>query len=413
MTGHDLSTEREAVNDGRAVKAGQLTRRTAFSFVVLIGVLSLFSDMTYEGARSIYGPFLAVLGTGATAVGLIAGAGELVGYLVRLLSGIWADRTGKYWWFTIGGYALNLLVVPALALVGRWELAALLMIAERAGKGIRTPARDAMLSFATSRFGHGWGFALHEALDQTGAITGPLLCAWILATRQSYSIAFGVLIIPALIAMLTLVAARISYPSPRDLEVSKSAKIGADRKLPRPFWHYTLAVGLLAVGFADFPLIAFHIKRLSLTSDVTIPVLYSVAMGVDALSALFFGRLFDRYGNRSLVWAFSAAMLFAPLAFSSSLTLVVIGICLWGVGMGAMESIVKAGIAQLVRPERRATAFGTFNAVFGIAWFAGSAALGLLYDWHPAAAAAFAATMQGVAVLALTRVTTRLTKSAG
>src|SRR5262249_1911144 len=145
-----------------------LSKKTALKFVVLIGLVSLFADMTYEGARGIAGPYLAVLGASGTTVGIVAGFGELIGYGLRLFSGILSDRTGKYWAITIVGYFINLLAVPFLALAGRWETAALLLVMERVGKAIRTPARDAMLSHATHQTGHGWGFGLHEAMDQIG-----------------------------------------------------------------------------------------------------------------------------------------------------------------------------------------------------------------------------------------------------
>lgn len=156
------------------------TKPTALKFIVLLGVVSLFADATYEGARSINGPYLALLGASATTVGFVAGLGELIGYSLRLVSGYMSDRIGRYWAITLFGYTLNMLAVPALALAGRWEIAAMLMIAERIGKAIRTPARDAMLSHATREIGRGKGFGLHEALDQIGAVLGPLTVAGVL-----------------------------------------------------------------------------------------------------------------------------------------------------------------------------------------------------------------------------------------
>lgn len=145
---------------------------TAYRFIVLMGIVSMFGDITYEGARSITGPYLAVLGASAGIIGLVSGIGEFVGYALRLVSGRFADRAKAYWPLTFIGYGL-ILSVPLLGLVGYWHLAVLLIILERMGKAIRTPARDAILSHATKQVGRGWGFALHEALDQVGAIVGP------------------------------------------------------------------------------------------------------------------------------------------------------------------------------------------------------------------------------------------------
>ena len=226
-------------------------RRQAVRFVVLVGIVSLFADMTYEGARSITGPYLSILGASGLAVGLIAGFGELVGYALRLGSGYLADKTGKYWGITILGYVLNLFSVPLLALTGRWEFAAGLMITERVGKAIRTPARDAMLSHGTKEIGHGWGFGFHEAMDQTGAVIGPLLVAAVVASGFGYHRAFGILTVPALAAIAVLIAARQLYPRPRDLEVAHDAP--AANHLRGSLRLYILSATLDRGGVRRFP----------------------------------------------------------------------------------------------------------------------------------------------------------------
>jgi len=350
----------------------------ALKFVVLLGMVSLFADMTYEGARSITGPYLAVLGASATVVGIVAGFGELIGYGLRLVSGYLSDRTGRYWAITLVGYAVNMLAVPLLALAGNWPLAALLLIAERTGKAIRTPARDAMLSHATNELGRGWGFGLHEAMDQIGAVLGPLIVAAVLYLRGGYQIGFALLLIPALLALGVLTAARLLYPRPRDLEADAPAL--AARGFPSVFWLYLAAVALIAAGYADFPLIAYHFQKAATVSASWIPIFYAVAMGVDALAALAFGRLFDRFGLTILVAAALLSALFAPLVFLGGFAPALVGMALWGVGMGAQESIMRAAIAGMVAADRRGTAYGVFNTGYGVFWFAGSALMGVLYD---------------------------------
>jgi MFS family permease len=355
-----------------------IPKGTALKFVVLLGVVSLFADMTYEGARSVTGPFLGILGASATIVGIVAGFGELIGYALRLVSGYISDRTGKYWTFTLFGYFINLLAVPLLALAGRWEIAALLMVAERMGKAIRNPSRDAMLSHATQRIGRGWGFGLHEAMDQIGAILGPLIVAAVLYLNGGYRMSFAILLIPALLALAVLLVARALYPRPRDLEVgSVELKTGG---FPHIFWLYLVAVSLIAAGYVDFPLIAYHFEKVSAVPKLWVPIFYAVAMGVDALSALFFGRLFDRVGLSILIVVSLLSSLFAPLVFLGGFYLALVGMALWGVGMGAQESIMRAAIAGMVPIDRRSTAYGIFNAGFGLFWFLGSALMGVLYD---------------------------------
>ena len=383
--------------------AAGIGQGTAMRFVILIGVVSLFADMTYEGARSVTGPFLAVLGASGAVVGIVAGGGELVGYALRLVSGYLSDRTGRYWTITLVGYAVNMLAVPLLALAGRWEVAAVLMVTERVGKAIRTPARDVMLSHATKAMGRGWGFGLHEALDQIGAVLGPLIVAAVLHLRGGYRMAFGVLLAPALLALAVLVAARLLYPRPRDLEPASSELEATG--LPRAFWLYLAAVALVAAGYADFPLMAFHFEKRGLLAAPSIAVFYAVAMGVDALAALVFGRLFDRLGLTVLMVVSGLSALFAPLAFLGGAAAALLGTAVWGVGMGAQESIMRAAIAEMVPASRRGAAYGVFNAGYGVAWFLGSALMGILYDVSIGWLVAFSVAMQlaSIPLLLVTR----------
>jgi MFS family permease len=353
-------------------------KTTALKFVILIGVVSLFADMTYEGARSITGPYLAVLGASGTIVGIVAGFGELVGYGLRLVSGYISDRTGRYWAITLAGYAVNMLAVPLLALAGNWQTAAFLMIAERTGKAIRNPPRDAMLSHATQSMGRGWVFGLHEALDQIGAVLGPLVVTGVLYFKGSYRTGFAVLLVPAVLALSVLLAARFLYPRPRDLEalLPELETTG----YPRRFWLYIIAASMIGAGYVDFPLIAYHFEKASVVSDDWIPVFYAVAMGVDALAALVLGKLFDRKGVPVLIFATVVAAFFGPLVFSAVNFTALLGMALWGLGMGAQESIMRAVIAEMIPADRRASAYGIFNAAFGLFWFLGSAVMGILYD---------------------------------
>lgn len=356
----------------------ELTKRSAIRFIVLMGIVSLFADMTYEGARSITGPYLALLGASGTVVGVVAGLGELIGYAFRLVSGYLTDKTGKYWFITFLGFIINLLAVPLLGLAGNWHVAAVLMIAERLGKAIRNPSRDAMLSYATKETGRGWGFGLHEALDQVGAIIGPLIVATILYFEGSYPMSFGMLLIPACLALLTLTVAKFLYPHPEHLEVENPELKG--QGLTAPYWLYVIAISLVGAGFVDFPLIAYHFEQNQVVSTVWTPILYSIAMGVGGLAALILGRLFDQKGIPVIIWATIVSTFFAPFVFSDHFYLALVGMVLWGIGIGAHESIMRAFIANLVNMDKRGTAYGMLNIWFGLFWFLGSALMGYLYD---------------------------------
>src|SRR5216683_4933532 len=379
-----------------AAAVDALPRQRAILFIVFLGIVSLFGDMTYEGARSITGPYLGMLGVTATTIGIVSGFGELMGYGARLVSGYVGDRTGHYWAVTILGYLLNLFAVPLLALAGAWQIAVVLIIAERMGRGIRSPVRDAMLSHAASRTGLGWGFGLHQALDQLGAVAGPLVVSGVLFVGSGYQAAFGWLLIPALLSMAVLLAARYLFPRPHDFELAPPPLEGEG--LAPIFWVYIVAVAFIAAGYADFSLIAYHFDKAQIMPATWIPIVYAIAMAVDGLGALALGSLFDRIGIRTMILATIASAISAPLVFLGNFPMTVVGMACWGVGTGAQDSIMRATISRLAPQQRRATALGIMNAVYGVAWFAGSVLLGILYDVSIVAVVLASALLQAAAL---------------
>ena len=384
-------------------------RNRALKFVVLIGVVSFFADFTYEGARSITGPYLAILGASATLVGFIAGFGELLGYGLRLVSGRLSERTGEFWPITLFGYVVQMSAVPLLALAPNWRIAGLLIVVERIGKAIRNPPRDVMLSHAAKQIGYGWGFGLHEALDQFGALFGPLVVAAVLAARGNYKTAFAILLVPAIVTLLLLVFARFSYPKPEDLEVSVSNVEASG--LPPVFWIYLVGAGLVAAGFADFSLMAYHFEKASVIPNIWVPVFYSVAMGVSGIGSLLFGHLFDRVGIWILVPLTLIAAASAPLVFLGGFWVALIGSALWGLGMGVHESIIPAAVATMVPQARRPSAYGIFTAGYGVCWFIGSVIIGRLYDVSVFALIVFSVLAQMVAIPIFVNVNKRLRTS--
>lgn len=355
--------------------------RVALRFVLLIGVLSFFADFTYEGARSVTGPYLASLQASAFVVGIVLGAGELLGYGLRLVSGRLADATGRFWPITICGYIVQMAAVPALALTDNWPAAAALIILERIGKAVRNPPRDVMLSYAGKRMGgYGWAFGVHEACDQFGAMLGPLLVAVVLGRRGDYRAAFAVLLVPALLNLLFVTVARLSFPSPEDLDSERAEQDAPRGRFPTQFWVYMAGAALVAAGFADYGLIAYHFTKAKVISAHAVPVMYAIAMATSGGSSLLFGRMFDRHGFPVLIVLTVIGLLFAPLVFFGGFAAIVLGAAIWGMGMGVHESIIPAAVSSFVPADRRASAFGLFTAVYGVFWFAGSAAIGFLYD---------------------------------
>ena len=386
-------------------------------FIVLFGLVSLFSDMTHEGASSIRGAYLSLLGASAGTIGFVSGLGELIGYSMRYLFGKLTDRTKKYWPMVILGYVLDIIAVPALALVGErgWIAACFLLMIQRLGKAIKKPAKDTVMSFAASQEGAGKSFGIQEVLDQIGAFAGPVLLYLVMlfrhegATYQVYSTCFAVLAVPGAITLILLLLTRAKFPNPERFEPEPREYIPF--KMKKEFILYIAGISLFAFGFIDYSIIIMHVSRnftslvpgLASTSDIinsgTLPLLYAGAMLVDAVAALFFGILYDKKGIRALVWSTIISAPFALFVFiGNSIPLLLIGIAMWGVGMGAQESILKAAVTGMVPKQSRATGYGIFECSFGLFWFLGSWLLGSLYDLNITAMAILSVITQLTAI---------------
>ena len=371
----------------------------AMLFIVLFGIVSLFSDMTHEGASSIRGAYLTLLGASAGTIGFVSGLGELVGYSMRYVFGRLTDRTKRYWPMTIFGYVLDVLAVPALALVGEhgWVWACALLVVQRMGKAIKKPAKDTIMSFAASQEGVGRSFGLQEVLDQIGAFLGPVLLYLVMlfqtdgTTFEVYSRCFAVLAVPGAITIILLLVTRAKFPDPEHFE--PEPKEFVPFRMKKEFVLYIAGISLFAFGFIDYSIIIMHVSRTythlaaglaettSLVSSGSLPLLYAGAMLVDAVAALVFGLMYDKKGVRALVWSTLISAPFAVFIFrTDSVPMLLLGIALWGVGMGAQESILKAAVTSMVPKASRATGYGIFECSFGVFWFLGSWLLGVLYD---------------------------------
>ena len=368
-------------------------------FIILFGIVSLFSDMTHEGASSIRGAYLSLLGASAATIGFISGLGELIGYSMRYVFGKLTDKTKHYWPMTIVGYVLDVAAVPLLALVGEhgWIAACALLVVQRMGKAIKKPAKDTIMSFAASQEGVGKSFGLQEVLDQIGAFLGPVLLYLVMlfktdgTTYEIYSACFAILAVPGAITLILLVVTRYKFPNPEHFEPEPKEYIPF--KMKKEFVLYIAGISLFAFGFIDYSIIIMHVSRTyshlasglsettSLVNSGTLPLLYAGAMLVDAVAALVFGLMYDKKGVRALVWSTVISAPFAVFVFSlNSVPALLLGIALWGVGMGAQESILKAAVTSMVPKTSRATGYGIFECSFGFFWFLGSWLMGVLYD---------------------------------
>ncbi|MEM2918482.1 MAG: MFS transporter [Candidatus Altiarchaeota archaeon] len=374
-----------------------MKKNEALKLLILFGLISLFGDIVYEAARSINGQYLQILGANAALVGLIVGFGEFFGYGFRLLSGYFSDRSRAYWFFTIFGYAL-LVSIPLLALAGIWQIAAFLIISERIGKAIRTPARDTLISNAAKTLGTGIGFGIHEFLDQIGALLGPLLITFFFLINAGgsknvgeYKNAYNLLWLPFIALMIILFVAFFLY---RNLQ--KDEKISAEdredktpSKLPKIFFYYLVFTFMTTIGFISFAIFGYHFKIKNVLSDAEIPFFYGIAMIIDALTAISIGKFYDflkekrkneKAGLLTLIFIPITTLLVPFFIFSENISFIFLGVFIWGIALGAHETIMRAAIADISSMGIRGTAYGIFTTIYGIATFLSGAIIGFLYD---------------------------------
>jgi MFS family permease len=381
-------TEPEHTNPAPTVSASG-----AFRFVLTLGLVNLFADMTYEGGASINGPFLGSLGATAAAISIIAGVGEFLGYSLRLVAGYVADRTGRYWPITFFGYAINLLAVPAMILADHWLAAAILIFVERTGRAIRKPTVEAMLSYTTNRYGRGWVYALNTALDETGATLGPLLIALVLlgAGGTAYRTGYAVLLVSSLLALLTLGVARYFFPAPTQLEAGPTARA---KGFTLPYWLYMIAAACFGAGLMSFEFVSFHLSSTGTVTGFWIPLFLVIATAAGVAASLLLGRLYDRYGLGVILGAVLLSALFPPLVFLGGFYAALAGLILWGIGYAVQDTLLKALVAGMLPEGWRNLAFGLFYAGYGCGWLVGSVTTGLLYDHSIPLVIAFAMAVQ-------------------
>lgn len=359
------------------MRAAKPSASAAFSFVLTMGIVNLFGDLTYEGGASINGPFLQSLGATAALVSIIAGVGEFFGYSVRLGAGYIADRTQKYWLITFVGYAINLLAVPGLALAGNWPIAGALVITERVGRAIRKPTVEAMLSYTTAKHGKGWVYGVNTALDETGATIGPLVIALVLFLKGNYRTAYAFLLISVVLAFVSLTLARFHFPQPSRLETDQTAQA---KGFTKEYWLNMTAGGCFAAGLMSFELISFHLSRTRVVPGAWIPLFLAISTGMGVLASLLLGKMFDRAAMPTLVTAVVLSSIFSPFVFLGSFYVVLFGLILWAIGYATQDTLLKALVAGMLPKGSRSLAFGLFYAGYGVGWLAGSVVIGLLYD---------------------------------
>lgn len=368
-----------------------LLKRRAFQLIFLFGMISMLGDISYEGARSINGAYLKLLNADPIIVGFIFGIGEFLGYGIRLFSGFISDKTQSYWFFTILGYSL-IISVPLLSFSNSWQIAVLLMILERIGKGIRSPAKDTIVSFASKQVGTGLGFGITELIDQVGAFLGPLIFTLFFLSIKSkvelihYQKAYELSWIPFFILILILIFAFIKFSNPIEFENTKKLKFNLYSS--KVFWFYLLFIFFTTLGFINFGIIGYHLKAKEFVNDFQIPLLYGIAMFFDAITGIIVGKIYDNIKNKNNQnYSETKILVFIPiftligivLLFAENLFFVYLGVIFWGIVMGFHETIMKAIISDLTDINQRGMGFGIFHIVYGFSFLIGSTLTGYMY----------------------------------
>ena len=368
-------------------------RAFAVRAIIIFGVISLLGDMVYESARGANSQYFELIGISAAKVGLVFGIGEFLGYFLRLISGVISDKSKKPWAFMFIGYGM-LFFVPLMGFTKNWNVLFILILMERIGKAIRNPSKDTVLSaISENQVGVGFAFGLQEALDQVGAFLGPLIFTAVFYftgknTLAEYSLGYKFLFIPFVLLMLFL------YYSYR--VISKGNLLGKEygrefksEKLKPIFWMYMAFTFFATLGFLNFSTLGYHMKSQNILTDGKITLIYSVAMIVDALTALIVGRLYDKLKEKSgkknggilVLGAIPLVTLLLPFfGLTMSKSLIIISMIIFGIIMGTHETIMRSAIADITPFDKRGTGYGVFNTGYGLALFLGATITGYLYD---------------------------------
>lgn len=344
--------------------------------------------MAHAGSKGIYGAYLSYIGASAAAIGFVSGLAQFTAHAFGLLTGYIADKRHNYWSMTFVGYLFCVITIPALALTSThgWIIASVFIVLERIGKAFWQPSRNTLISFASSQIGQGKAFSIQGFLNKMGACLGPLMLFVVLLIKSDvplmhrYHLCFLFLGIPAVVSLFIILFAKRRFSHPEKFEAEIPAN-DPGLKSSKIYLLFTLGIFCFGMGMFDFPLITMHLSKISSIRTQYLPLFFSGAMLISSFASLYFGRLFDKIKLMSLVLSTLISCSFAFFVFGESkVWLLILGICIWGIGIGAMETILKSTITLLVGKENRTKGFGVINVFWGISLFAGSWTCGILYD---------------------------------
>jgi MFS family permease len=344
--------------------------------VWLIGLISLVNDSASEMMYPLIPLYLSgVLMAGPKVLGLIEGLAEAVASLLKLWAGVMVDRSGRSKPWIVAGYGVAGLARPAIAFVTGWPALLALRVADRIGKAVRAAPRDALLAASITPGQRGLAFGLHRAMDNSGAVIGPLLAWGLLAHGVPLPQVFLWALVPG-VACLLLTSGLRDAPPPAVAPVAFSWTLAG---LPVPLRRYLVVVALFTLGNSSNMFLFLRARELGV-SEADVPLLWAAVSVVAALFSVPLSSLSDRVGRvRLLVAGYLAYAVFylgmAHFAAPGWRLYALFG--LYGIFMAATEGVERALLADLAPPEQRGTAFGWLNLTMGAMLLPAS----LLFGW--------------------------------
>lgn len=346
--------------------------------VVATGLTSFFTDVSTKMVYSVMPLFLLSIGASKTSISLIEGIAESTASLLKAVSGYWSDRVGRNKPFMILGYGVTALVTPFYALVTTPLQVLVARFTERVGKGLRSAPRDSLIASSIPRGETGKNFGFQKAMDNSGAIIGPLLASGVLyLLADDFHSLFLWATVPAVIGVLCVV---IGVREARVRE-RKVCRMVSFRSLPRRFYLFLLVVFVFSLGNSSDALLIIKTSETGVDGAV-IPLVYMVFNVVSVLLAVPFGRLSDRIGRERLIVAGFAVygvtyFLFGYLSrFAQFIPLFV----LYGVYSALTDVSQKSFVSDLITKEMKGTGYGLYHATLGLTLLPASLVGGWLYD---------------------------------
>ena len=370
--------------------------------VWLLGLVSFFNDSASELVYPLVPLYLAsVLMAGPKALGIIEGIAEATGSLLKLFAGVLADRTRstKYW--VVGGYSLAALGRPLLALAGSWPVVLTLRFSDRVGKGLRSSPRDAMLALSVAPHQRGLAFGFHRAMDNAGAVVGPLLAAWLLYRGMPIRDILLWTLVPGVMTVALALCIREPH---REMPLHKPTFSWTMQGFPPVFKRYLLVLALFTLGNSSNMFLLLRAREMGL-AESQVPLLWALASGMAMLFSTPLSALSDRLGRTRLIvggWAVYGVFYLLLGLNGQNLWLLWPLFAFYGLFMAATEGAEKALVADLAPKELLGTAYGWFNLTAGVMLLPASMLFGWLWQTiNPETAFGFSASCAILAAVLL------------